>query len=261
MDESGEELLVGRLLLGDAGGHRLPDLGELLDDGGVAGGEPVGLGQVHDGGVLVLEAGVGEAPAVQRLDAVRVLDAADGEGRVGQPRRVVPVAQFDGHEGAVAVEGEADGVHLGLEGQPAVGLAVQVRLLVQVPEALLVLVQGGGHVPGLEGPVAKLLALGGDGGHTGGGEVRALVLGEVLIGVAQGVTGGARGGVVAVASQELAAVGDGGGLLGPVTRLGAEVLDLPDYGLALDYLAKHHVLVVEVRGRDGGDEELGAVCA
>lgn len=47
--------------------------------------------------------------------------------------------------------------------------------------------------------------------------------------------------------------------MGLVAGGGLEVLDLAHDALAVDDLSEDDVLLVEVGGRDGGDEELGAV--
>lgn len=122
----------------------------------------------------------------------------------------------------------------------------------------MVLVQTEAEVAGLEGLVSVLLALGGNLEDLLGVERLGAVLGEVLVGVAHGVGllhVGSEGGV----ALELTTVGDEGFLLGLVAGLGRQVLDLANDGLAVEDFAKDNVLVVEVGGGNGGDEELGAV--
>jgi len=127
----------------------------------------------------------------------------------------------------------------------------------------LVLVERDAEVAGLEGLVAVLLAVARDLEHPRGVQgvlVGVLVLGEVLVLVAEGV-GGLGLGLKSAVAGELTAVGDDGVLLGLVAALGGEVLDLADDGLAADDLAEDDVLAVKMGCGDSRDEELRAVGA
>lgn len=124
------------------------------------------------------------------------------------------------------------------------GLVLQIGVLVEVADALAVLLQGDGDVAGLEGLVAEILAVGRDLEaflcRVGG---RWLVFGEVFVFVAVGVGGAGRGVEGDCVWVELAAVGDYDVFFGLV-GLGGEVLDQADDGLAGEDLAEDDVLVV-----------------
>lgn len=92
------------------------------------------------------------------------------------------------------------------------------------------------------------------------GQLLGLVLGEVFVLVAEGVGGFGSGGDDLV-GRELAAIGDRCLALRLVARLGRQVFDLADDRLAAKDLAEDDVFAVQVWGRYGGDEELGAIGA
>jgi hypothetical protein len=137
-------------------------------------------------------------------------------------------------------------------------LVLKLRVLVDIAQTLLVLIETERIVARLEGSVAVLLAGLGDLDDGDGVESVGAVFGEVLVGVAKGVGllhVGSDGGV----TLELAAVGNESLLCGAVAGLGGKVLDLSNDGLAVKDLSEDDMLAVEVRGRNGGYEELGAV--
>lgn len=251
-----EELLVSSLLLGSASVSLGLDGVELVGDGRVLGDEPVRLLEVLEGRLLVLEADVGEPPAVERLGLLLAREPGDGEGRGGEADGVVPGLELSGQQGGVGVEGEAQG----REGGLGLGrLFLEVGLLVEVAQALLVLLEAELEVAGLEGLGAVVLGGRGDLEDLLGAErLLVAVLREVLVGVAEGVgllDVGGQGGL----AGELAAVEDGGLLLGLVAGAGLEVLNLADDGLAIQDLAEDDVLVVQMGGWYSSDEELRAV--
>lgn len=254
-----KELLVLRLLLGDAGGGRLLDGLELAADGGVGGRELLGVLERLDGALLVLELDEGLALAEVGLGLVGVGDAPDGQGVGGGALGVLPRLELEVHHGRIVVEHEAELLDLGLG---LVALVLGLGLLVDVAQALLVLVERERHVAALEGLVAEALAVRGDLEHLLRVQLLVGVLGEVLVGVAQGV---GRLGVAAQGlggrARQLAAVVDDAVARGLVAARGGHVLDLSDDGLAAADLAKDDVLSVEVGRRDGRYEELGAVGA
>lgn len=214
--------------------------------------------EVSNGRILILDADVGEAAAVQGLGSVGVSHARDGKSRGSASDTVGPVLDLHAEQGRVVVKGESEGVESGLGAR---GLVVEVGVFVEVSQALFVLFESEAQVARLEGLVAKVLAGRGDLedllGRQGlllGGEV----IGEVLVRVAGSIGLLGVGGKGFVASQ-LAAVGNENLLLGLVAGSSAQVLDLADNGLAVEDFAKDNVLAVEVRCGNGGDEELGAV--
>lgn len=125
----GEELLVGSLLLGRSRSRSGLDGLQLVLDRGVVGRQLVGLLEVLERGLLVLEADESKATAVQRLGAVGVLGALDVNGRGGRADGVVPGFKLNVEEGGVVVEGEAEGVEGGLGG---LGLLLEIGLLVEI---------------------------------------------------------------------------------------------------------------------------------
>lgn len=255
-----KELLVLRLLLGDAGRGRLLDGLELAADGGVGGGQLLGVLERLDGALLVLELDEGLALAEVGLGLVGVGDAADGQGVGGGALGVLPRLELEVHHGRVVVEHEAQLLELGLDS--VVALVLGLGLLVDVAQALLVLVERERHVAALEGLVAEALAFRGDLEHLLRVQLLVGVLGEVLVGVAEGV---GRLGVAAQGlggrARQLAAVVDDAVARRLVAARGGHVLDLSDDGLAAADLAKDDVLSVQVGRRDGRYEELGAVGA
>lgn len=144
-----EELLKRCLLLGSTGGFPLLGTVEFVEDGAVGRHEFVGGVQVVEGRLVVLQADVGETAAVERLGAIRVFDFEvllvldDHEGVVGGAEGIVPSLGLDVDEGGVVVEGESEDVELGLErGAFSLGEGVEFGFLVEVADALLVLLQG-----------------------------------------------------------------------------------------------------------------------
>lgn len=254
-----EKLLIRSLFLG----HARSSLGlygiELVDDEAIRGGELMGFVEILDGGILVLEANIGETAAVQGLGAIGVLDGADGEGGRGGARALGPVLELHVQQGAVVVEREPERLEGWFGGG---GLVVQIWVLVEVAQALFVLCDAELEVAGLEGRVAEALAGGGDLEDLGGGQ-GLLLSGEVVGEVLKGVSG--RVGLLEVGCEgfvagELTAVGNESLLFRLVTGRGAQVFNLADDGFAAQDLAKDYVLVVEMGRGDGRDEELGAVC-
>lgn len=254
-----EKFLIRSLFLGGARSRPSANGIELVRNGFRLGSEAVSLFEILDGGILVLEAHVGEAAAVKRLCAVGGSNACDGECGGGAAGAVGPVFELHVHQGCVVVEREADGVEGGLGG---CGLVVEVRVFVEVAEALFVLVQAKLEVAGLEGLVAKVFAGGGNLENLLGWQrllVRREVVGEVFVGVAGGI-GLLDVGAECFVAGELAAVDDERLLFWRVAGRGAQVLDLAYHTLAVEDFAKYDVLVVKVRGGYCGDEELRAVC-
>lgn len=212
------------------------------------------LFKILQGSFLVLLANVGKSTSVEGLCAVCGGDAADGEGRSGAADSIGPGLQLDVQEGRVIVERETEGIELGLAFRPV----IQLRLLVDVSQALLVLFETQSEVARLEGLVAEIFAVRGYlEGSLGVRRCRA-VLGEVFVGVAEGI------GLLDISTEgfvsgELATVGDDGFFRGSVASFGADVFDLADDGFAVEDFAKDHVLTVQMRRRDSGDEKLRAV--
>lgn len=253
-----EELLVSGLFLGKASSSLGLDGIELVDNKAISRGELVSGLEIGNSSILVLDADVGEASAVEGLGSVGVGDARDSKSRGGAADAVCPVLELHAEKGRVVVEGESEGI----EGRlGAGGLVVEVRVFVEVSQALLVLFKAEVQVARLEGLVAKVLAGAGDLEDLLGGQGLLLggeVIGEVLVRVAGGVGLLGVGGKGLVAGQ-LTAVGNEDLLLGLIAGSGAQVLDLADNRLAVEDFAKDNVLAVEVGCGHGGDEELGAV--
>jgi hypothetical protein len=252
---SGEELLVSSLLLGGASSSLGSDGVELAGDGAVVRSEVVSFGQIAQGSLLVLETNVGVAAAIECLCAVGVLNASDVKSSRGGAGSIVPGLKLDVEKGRVVVESEAQGLELVLDG---LGLILELRLLVDVAQALLVLVKTKRVVARLESSVSVILACLCDLEDSKGIKSVGAVLREVLVRVAESIRLLHIGSEGRIAS-ELAAVGNEGLLCRTVAGLGGKVLDLADDRLAVKNLSEDNVLAIEVRGRHGGYEELRAV--
>ena len=191
----------------------------------------------------------------QCLRLLRIADTRNLQSSRSISQRVLPRLQLIRQQGRVRVQREAQRVELLLRLRRRV---IQTRVLIQVPNALLVLIQPQAQILGLVGLVPESLQVGGDFDdflRSGSG---SLVFGEVFVGVAGRVGGFRRGGVGFVAG-ELSAVGYCYVFGWLVAALGGEVLDLADDGFAVQDLAEDDVFVVQVGGCDGGDEELRAI--
>lgn len=150
-------------------------------------------------------------------------------------------------------------VKLGLD---FVVLALQLRDLIQVPQCLLVLVQGQGGITGLECFVAKLFAVGGDLEDLLSIKLLIRVFGEVLVCIAESIGGlGVAGKCLGCGACELTTIDNDAIACGLVTTRGRKVLDLADDGLSTANMAKDDVLVVKVGSWDGRNKELGAIGA
>lgn len=212
------------------------------------------LFKILQGFFLVLLAHVGEATSVESLCAVCRGDAVDGESGSGAADSIGPGLQLGVQESRVVVEREAQGIELDLAFRPA----VQFRLLVDVSQTLLILFETKGQVASLKGLVAEIFAVRGNlvGGR--GVRRRRAILGEIFVGVAEGI-GLPDISAEGFVSGELATVGDDGVFRGSVAGLGADVFDLADDGFAVEDFTKDHVLAIQMRRGDSGDEELRAV--
>lgn len=255
-----EELLGGRLVLGLAVLEDLLHLVDLVGNGGITGGQLQGFLEVLQSVILLLEAHVGEGAAVVGLGLVAVL----GLGIIGDLERVrgpslgiLEVAELDGQQGGVRVQGESQGLHLlaQLLGVIVAGLGE----LVQVAQTLLVLVQAQSHLSVLERSVAEALQFGSNLEAQRRGQLARVVLGKVLVGVAGRILDTLVGALI-LGALEFTAVHHNDVDL-RLVGLGLHVLDLANDALAIDNLAENNVLAIEVGGWNGGDEELATVGA
>ncbi|KAI6763794.1 hypothetical protein HG530_007583 [Fusarium avenaceum] len=228
---------------------------ELAGDGAVVWSEVVGFGQIAQGSLLVLEANVGVTAAIECLCAIGVLNASDVKSSRGGAGSIVPGLKLDVEKGRVVVESEAQGLKLVLDG---LGLILELRLLVDVAQSLLVLVEAKRVIARLESSVSVILACLCDLEDGKGIESVGAVLREVLVRVAEGIRLlhiGSEGGI----ASQLATVGNESLLGRTVAGLGGKVLNLADDGFSVQNLSEDDVLAIEVRGRHGGYEELRAV--
>lgn len=256
-----EELLGSSLLLGPTLLDGLLDLGNLVHNSSITRSKLLSLQQVLQSRVLLLQTLVGKSTTVVGLGLVGILGLSSISNleRIGSPVLGLPVfLKLVCEQGRVGVEGETQSLHLRTE---LLGVFVsRLGELVQVAQALLVLVKTEGEIAALESGVTEALDVGSDLESKRSSELLALVIvGEVLVGVTSDIRN-ALGRVVEVLTGELTTVHNSHILGGLVVRC-LHAFDLADNALAVNDLSENNVLAIEVGCGDGGDEELAAVGA
>lgn len=251
-----EELLVGSLLPGSSRGSLGLHRSQLVSHSRVGGHQLVSGLEVLESSLLVLQMDAGKTSSVQGLGTVLVGDASDSQSGRGEADGIVPLQELGGHESRVGAERVAEGVKLTLG---LGGLVVQLRLLVEVADALLVLLKREVVVAALEGDSAIVLAGSGNfEDRLGAGIGRLIVLGVVLVRITQSVGLPNFSNIRSIASK-LAAVDDGDQLAGRILFDNENVLSRANGGLSVEDAAEDNVLVVKMRSGNGGNEELGTV--
>ena len=256
---SREELLGCRLLLGCPVFDRLLNLSYFVNDGSVRGSQFGGLLEVLESLFFLLHTGVGDGATVVGLGLVSVLGLSIGRNFncVTSPSLTVPVLpQFAGEQGGVGVQSETKCPHLAIQ---LLGvLFTRLRELVQITQALLVLIKAESDVTGFEGCITKVLELRRNLKAHWRTEFLALVIvGEILIRVAGGIRDLFVRIIVRLAGEFTTV--DNGYVRGRLVALGGYVLNLANHALSVDHFTKNHVLAIEMRGGDGRDEELAAI--
>lgn len=256
-----EELLGSGLVLGLPVLDGLLDLGDLVDDTGITRSQLLCLLQILQRSILLLQTLVGNSTAVVGLGLIGILSL----GRIGDLKRIcgpvlslAELLELVAEQGRVGVQSESECLHLlaQLLGVIFLGLGE----LVQIAQTLLVLVETQVKITTLESSVAETLEVGSDLEAERCSKGLALVvLGEVFIWVACRILL-ALGRILVILAGKLAAVHDSHVLEGLV-GLSLHVFDLANHTLAVDDLAEHDVLAIEVGSGDGGNEELTAVGA
>ncbi|KAK4164459.1 hypothetical protein QBC43DRAFT_344342 [Cladorrhinum sp. PSN259] len=176
-----EELLISSLLLCESRSGSLLDCRKLVRDSDILRRKLLGLLQTLKRRLLILEAHLSEAAAIKGLGLVLARDTGNRKRAVSSTDGLLPSTQLEVHQRRIAIERDSESVNLVLGVRRFV---VKVGVLIEVSDALLVLVERLGEVALLERLVAKLLAVACDLENLGGGEglvSRYLVLGEVLV--------------------------------------------------------------------------------
>jgi hypothetical protein len=214
-----------------------------------------------------------------RLRLILVTDSLNLQRLCRTFQRLDELVGFVLEQGAVEVDGDLEGLKLGEE---VCGVAIEWGgVLVEIAQRLLVFLDAEVEVAFLEGGVAHVFELGCDFQNVVAFPlfvgVGLLIFGEVFVWVA-GYVGCLFCGLLVVLACELTAVygtlvltwnssprdhltDDGSIMPWLVAALCLEVLNRSYDALAIDDLAKHNMLLVQVWCRNGGDEELRAVGA